>query len=383
MMRKVRLAFATLALTSAPFVLAAPGEYWETTTKSEMAGMPMAIPPMTVKVCVAKGAERTPQKSEGCEYASFVNEGNRASWKVTCNQHGSVMTGTGEATYSADASDGKMHMVGTSSGHKFDMTMTFHSKRLGGACDSDEEARKLKAQGDKIKAQADAQVAKMCETKGFTTQQWVSRASMYADGKTCGADKKQALCEVLRRDMPRDAQAFVQFSSGERTTKGSLAQACGLDTAALTKTACSGINAKNIDMLAAYCPAEARTLRAAMRRKACEGRSYTAKADLSKCLARAAAEDGESGSSRTSDNATNATSAGTAATAGATSNNNKSGNTGNKSSKGNAGKSQTPHNDDVDEPGDDGAKWGQKSKQSGPTDAAVENAKKLKGLFGL
>jgi hypothetical protein len=116
---------------------AAPGEYWEITTKMDMPGMPMAMPATTVKVCIPKGAERDPKYTagKGCVISDLKTSGNKTSWSMRCDQEGQIMTGTGEMTGTPDNSQGKMHLVGSGK-QAFEMNQTYASKRLGGSCNT-------------------------------------------------------------------------------------------------------------------------------------------------------------------------------------------------------------------------------------------------------
>lgn len=100
--------------------------------------------------------------------------------------------------------------------------------------------------------------------------------------------------------------------------------------AATTKSICKRLDGDNYRTLAQYCPAEAKAWRVAARNKECEGRSYTAHEDLSKC------KSGDAGDQNSSDDSSS------------------------KSASDNA-----------------------KTGTSNPADAVLEGAKKLKGLFGF
>lgn len=117
---------------------AAPGEYWELTTKMEMVGMPMAMPPVTMKLCVPKGAERDPRHTadKDCTMSDVKIHSNGSSWKVRCVKDGEVMTGIGEMKGDANQWAGTIRMSGVTGGQKFDMTNHLQSKRLGGTCDA-------------------------------------------------------------------------------------------------------------------------------------------------------------------------------------------------------------------------------------------------------
>jgi hypothetical protein len=134
--------------------VSAPGEYWEITSKMEMVGLPMVMPATTMKLCIAKGLERDPRhatSSKDCEMTDIKISGNKSTWKFRCNHSGEIMSGEGEMTGTQDNSDIKMRMKGKSGGQDVDMTVSSLSKRIGGNCDSDERANKMKAQASKSK----------------------------------------------------------------------------------------------------------------------------------------------------------------------------------------------------------------------------------------
>ncbi len=321
----------------------APGEYWEITSKVEMAGMPMAMPARTMKVCVAKGAERNPPPDKDCQMSDVRMSGNKTSWKMTCNRNGEIMTGVGESSGDINRSEGVMRFSGKSGGRSMDMTMSHQSKRIGGACDSEEMANAMKAQGDKVKEQ-------MCDTSGFkSTADWILNSGRFIKGQSCPG-KQEQLCELVRRDAPRDANAFIMLGNMDKGNGGLLAKTCGLSMDATTKAICTTLNGKNVGTLASYCPAEAKVYREAARRKACEGRAYTAKSDLSKCLSGTASMDDEEAPARLNSKA--------AKTAGVV-------------------------DEEVDEAQFKRSDAKPKPSSNNPADAVLDGAKKLKGLFGL
>lgn len=275
-----QLLLASLTLIGGAFATAAwsaPGEYWEVTAKMEMPGMPMAMPATTTKVCIAKGAEKNPPPSKDCEMSDIKVSGNKTSWRVRCNQNGEIMTGSGEMSGTPDKSEGTMHLSGKSGGQAFDMTMKHQSRRLGGSCDSEELANKMKDQSNKMKEQ-------MCDTSKFkSTAEWLGSASILLNDQTCPG-KKAPLCDAVRRDAVREAAVYRLLVVTEKNNGGLVTKACGLNMEATTGAVCKTLSRSNVDALAPYCPAEAKAYRVAARRKACEGRSYTSKADLGKCL---------------------------------------------------------------------------------------------------
>ena len=267
----------------------APGEYWEVTSKMEMVGMPMAMPATTIKVCIPKGAERDPHYStdKSCVISDVKTSGNKTSWSMRCNQDGQILNGTGEMSGTPDSAQGKMHLVGSGK-QAFEMNQTYSNKRLGGSCDADEMANKMKAQAAQMQEQA-------CRTSSDVVQQ-VYMADRLMDEKTCPG-KKQAFCDAIRTQASKNSKIFGAISDHDKNSKTSIASGCGIDMEAASQSVCKTFNRNNADELSRHCPAEAKAYRENERRKACEGRSFTAREDLSKCLAGKADSDEDPGTS--------------------------------------------------------------------------------------
>ncbi|MDO8990406.1 MAG: DUF3617 family protein [Sideroxyarcus sp.] len=269
---------------------AAPGEYWEITNKMEMPGMPFAMPATTQKVCIAKGGENNPEKTSGdknCKMTDVKTVGNKTTWKARCDHDGEVMTGTGEQTTTPGGYQGKIQFAG----REMNMTMAFSGKRVGGSCDSEEQVKKIKEQ--------------VCDTSRYhSTADWIGSATLILQpGSACG-EQRQQLCDMVRKDAPRDAQAYSALQQHEQHKLGgvSIVKDCKLDMAATTKSVCKTLNDHNYSQLSAHCPAEAKKFRENARRRECEGRSYTAEtraADLKKCLSGKSDSEDEDNSSET------------------------------------------------------------------------------------
>jgi hypothetical protein len=271
---------------------AAPGEYWEVTSKMEMPGMPFAMPGTTTKVCIAKGGEKDPGKSTGdkdCQATDVKTVGNKTIWKMRCDHDGDVMTGSGEQTTNANGYNGKMQFSSSSQKRGGNMTMVFSGKRVGGNCDSGEMVKKAQADQQKM-------MGEMCDTSGnHSTADWIRNSSPFIQKGTetlCPAQRKQ-LCDLVRKDAPRDVEAYSALADYEQQVQQSrgvmvsMAKACKLDMAAATKSNCKKFNGDNYQKLSAHCPAEAKRYREVQRRKDCEGREYTAETraeDLKRCL---------------------------------------------------------------------------------------------------
>lgn len=324
---------ACLALAAATFTAAAfasPGELWEITTKTEMPGMPFAMPGSTQQVCMPKGGASDPrhsvQQDKECKMTDIKTSGNKTTWKMRCDHKGEIMNGTGEITSTASSYQGVSHLSGKSGGENIDMTMRYSGKKLGQSCDASQPSKQV--------AEAQKQIAQNCETAGHSTAELVSMSDIYLGKGALCANKRETVCSAVRKDVGRDAEVYAMVANHDQhlvTGSVSIARTCGINMAATTKTMCKTLNGKNYRNLSPYCPKEAKAYRVAMRKKECEGRSYTAHEDLSKCLSgddsRYTGDDSDSSSSSS----------------------------------------------------------GKKSRSvlDNPADAAIEGAKKLKGMFGF
>lgn len=267
---------------------AAPGEYWEITSKMEMAGMPFAMPATTTKVCIAKGAKNDPRNTTGdkdCKMSDIKSVGKKTSFKVRCDHDGEVMTGTGEFTATANSTESKMHF----SGKDMDINMTASSKRIGGSCDSEEANKKMQAMVKENEKQSKRQTDMMCDTSKFTTSSWIDSADLFIGSHPVCPGKKETLCQALRNDVPHDVNAFeklVQVEQAHKNEAFSPAKVCKLNLNGMKKSLCKAkARSGPRHFLEANCPAEAKIFRELMRkREACEGRGYTSGAELKQCM---------------------------------------------------------------------------------------------------
>ncbi|HVT03124.1 MAG TPA: DUF3617 family protein [Thermoanaerobaculia bacterium] len=108
---------------------------WEITTRVEMPGLPVSIPPITITKCLTKEDVNDPDKTvpkgggknDACKVSDYKVVGNKISWTLKCDEKSGGMTGSGEMTVKGDSYDGSMKM--TMQGQ--DMSMTFSGKRTG------------------------------------------------------------------------------------------------------------------------------------------------------------------------------------------------------------------------------------------------------------
>lgn len=267
---KTRQLLALLAgCLSTAFVHAAPGSYWEITSKMEMPGMPIAMPAMSIKVCIPNGGEKNPQymqKKDGkCQLSDVKTTGNKVSWKATCVENGETMTGIGEVSHGKDSFQGTMRLQGSTHGQAVNMSQNYSGKKIGGTCDSEDQVREIKKMADSL-----------CDTSRFGATDWIARASQFLQGNSCPG-KKEALCTAVRRDAARDANAYQLLLETEKHNNALIITSCGLNLEATRASVCKANKNGNYEFLKANCPAEAKAYKEDSRKKNCEGRSYTAR----------------------------------------------------------------------------------------------------------
>jgi hypothetical protein len=186
----------------------------------------------------------------------------------------------GETSHDENSFKSNVKMSGKSQGKDMNMAMVSNGKRIGGACDTEE-------QGRKVKAQLDAGMAAACDTSTFKATNWVSSATLFIGPHPTCPGKKDALCKVLRNDVPNDVQAFQTLKQNEGIQgMPSAAAACNVNLASMQKSLCKA-KAKSgpLDFLETNCPAEAKAYREAMRkREECEGRGFTSGAKMKQCM---------------------------------------------------------------------------------------------------
>ncbi len=107
-------------------------DLWEVTTKMEMPGMPMAMPPQTNRYCIGKGSkdEEYVPKRDNCNMLESKRVGNKVTYKMACTGK-DAMTVAGETTFGNNAYDGRMAMSGKADGQPFEMAQTYAGKRVG------------------------------------------------------------------------------------------------------------------------------------------------------------------------------------------------------------------------------------------------------------
>jgi uncharacterized protein DUF3617 len=126
---------ASACVLASPHFASAQGtdDHYEVTVKMEMAGMPMAMPPVTQRLCVKKGAkdEDLVPRQENCRVTDTARVGSRLTFKIACTGP-NPMTGNGDFTMAADGYNGQIRMKGKMEGQDVDMTQAIAARRIGG-----------------------------------------------------------------------------------------------------------------------------------------------------------------------------------------------------------------------------------------------------------
>ena len=241
-------------------------ELWDVTTKMEMAGMPMAMPAQTNRVCVEKGNdEAVIPKNEDCRMTESSRSGNRFSFKMACKSKNSDYTGSGEITYTASGYDGRIRMAGKMEGEPMDMTMTYAGTRAGRCVST------IKQDVAAAKAQSDRMVAETCRD-ALDRLQW---QPWLGDPRPTCAGGKTEFCGAVGRaaQSMRDPGPYGAILAKNADVKSSFDK-CGQDFAATTRAACArGVEMRNWQFLASgRCDDEVKVVGEAN----CKGRSFTA-----------------------------------------------------------------------------------------------------------
>lgn len=209
-----------------------PDELWDITMKTDMAGMPMAMPPRTTQVCRKKsrGSEDLVPHDSHCKTTDFRTVGNKTTFAFVCAGD-TPMRGTGEMTANADTYNGRIHLKGGAKGEEMDMTQTLSGKRVGNCTDTSKEA----IAG--IKAENAAAVAQSCQQ--LMTQ--LAPEGFFGEGAPCKAQQHDYCNRVA--GLATSARSPAGWRSvGAQASPVVLQRAfgaCGQDYAATRVAACS------------------------------------------------------------------------------------------------------------------------------------------------
>ena len=123
-------ALCTLALAQVALAQGSDDQY-DITIKMEMPGM--AMPPMSQRMCVKKGAgdQDFIPRQDNCRVSDTTRSGSRLTFKMTCTGN-NPMTGTGDFTFVANGYNGQIRMRGKMEGQEMAITQTIDARRVGG-----------------------------------------------------------------------------------------------------------------------------------------------------------------------------------------------------------------------------------------------------------
>lgn len=128
-----------LSLVWPSFAVTAPDMkegLWEVTvtSKMEMPGMAMPMPPVKYTQCLTKN-DFVPQKTEEgeqCEKTDVTINGDTVTWKISCTTKEGTTKGSGKITYKGDTYEGIMNMTyPNEDGSEGKMTSTMNGKWIG------------------------------------------------------------------------------------------------------------------------------------------------------------------------------------------------------------------------------------------------------------
>ena len=103
---------------------------WEITSKMEIPGMPVPMPPITFKQCMTNQNPVPNQSQSGqeCLMKNIKTKGNTVSWNMVCDSQQGEMKSSGKITYKGDRFDGVVMMDMPGQGQ---MKMTMTGQRIG------------------------------------------------------------------------------------------------------------------------------------------------------------------------------------------------------------------------------------------------------------
>ena len=103
---------------------------WEITSKMEIPGMPVPMPPITFKQCMTNQNPVPDQSQSGqeCRIKNLKTKGNTVSWDMICDSQQGKMKSSGKVTYKGDRLDG---VVLTDIPQQGQMKMTMTGRRIG------------------------------------------------------------------------------------------------------------------------------------------------------------------------------------------------------------------------------------------------------------
>ena len=103
---------------------------WEITSKMEIPGMPVPMPPITYRQCMTNQNPVPNQSQSGqeCRMKNVKTKGNTVSWEMVCDSQQGEVKSSGKITYKNDRFNGVVMMDMPGQGQ---MKMTMTGRRIG------------------------------------------------------------------------------------------------------------------------------------------------------------------------------------------------------------------------------------------------------------
>lgn len=106
----IAAAFITLCFVYTSSAMDMKDGMWEITSKMEMPGMPMEMPPVKFTQCLTS-KDSVPQDkkehSQDCKIKNTDIKGNTVTWEMQCISDGKPVKSIGKVTYKGDSFEGE------------------------------------------------------------------------------------------------------------------------------------------------------------------------------------------------------------------------------------------------------------------------------------
>lgn len=128
---------AALLIAAPAVVLAAPNiqdGLWEITSRTEMPGMPKAMPPVKYTTCLNQkdAVPQAQEKNQQCRITSSNVQGDTVSWSMECRDKDQVVRSSGKVTYAGNSFSGSNLTTVEQPGEgKVQITSQMSGKRIG------------------------------------------------------------------------------------------------------------------------------------------------------------------------------------------------------------------------------------------------------------
>ena len=103
------------------------------TYRTEIPGMPMPMPPITLNQCITQ-KNPVPEQSSGsdeCTITRMNTSSDTVTWTMECKQRGSYLKATGTMTFQGDKLEGKTQMEMETKSGRDTVTTYMEGKRTG------------------------------------------------------------------------------------------------------------------------------------------------------------------------------------------------------------------------------------------------------------